>query len=328
LGFVGINLARYLAQTLPQAEIVVADVVEPDPLARAFLQPVADRVHIVYLDVTDRVVFRQWAHGEAVTHIVHAAAITPSDHREQTQAPLVVDVNLGGAINTLDVALESSSVERILLCSSSGVYGASQTLAKAPDLHKGQTEDGPLQLDNLYAITKRSAELLANRYAQLSGKLMASVRLAAIYGPMERPTGSRERVSHVERLRAAQQEGRSVRVAGPDVPRDWTYTLDMGEAIRALLCAPRWRHTVYNVSCGQAVNFRQVVNAFVMRGLRVEWVQDPDAADIAMRPSQARAPLVISRLQNDTGFVPRYDLATGLADYVTTTLPNREKRRG
>jgi nucleoside-diphosphate-sugar epimerase len=310
LGFVGINVVRYLAQAL-EAQVIAADVLTPDPLTQVFLNPVAERVRIVHLDMTDRAAFRQLVQTEAVTHIIHAAAITPDDRRERQQASFIVDVNLGGAINALDVALESPSVERLLLCSSSGVYGASPG---ASSLVSHQPEDGRLQLDNLYAITKHSAELLAIRYAELSGKAMASVRLAAIYGPMERPTGSREQMSHVWRLRAALETGRPVQVAGPEVLRDWTYTLDMGEAIRALLCAPRWRHTIYNVSCGQAATFRQVVEAFVADGLCVEWVQDPDTADIAMRPSQARAPLDISRLQSDTGFIPRYDLATGLAD--------------
>ena len=316
LGFVGINLARYLAQTMKDARIIAADVNVADAATLAFLKPVANRVHIARLDVTDRAALRDLVQSHAITHIVHAAAITPTDQQEQAQAPLVVDVNLGGVINVLDVALESPSVERLLLCSSSGVYGAPQTLAKVPNLRKGQIEDAPLQLDNLYTITKHSAELLAARFSALSGKPMASARLAAIYGPLERPTGSRERTSHVERLRAALQAGRTVRVAGPDVPRDWTYTLDMGEAIRALLGAPRWNHSIYNVSCGQAATFRQIVEAFVARGLRVEWVSDPAEAEIAMRPEQARAPLDISRLQRDAGFVPRYDWAAGSADYL------------
>ncbi len=313
LGFVGINLVRYLAQAL-KAQVIAADVLTPDPLTQVFLNPVAKRVRVVHLDVTDRAAFRQLVQTEAVTHIVHAAAITPDDRRERQQASFIVDVNLGGAINALDVALETASVERILLCSSGGVYGA-----PVGDPARPQSEDGPLQLDNLYAITKHSAELLTTRYAELSGKAMASARLAAVYGPMERPTGSREQMSHVQRLRAALETGRPVRVAGPEVLRDWTYTLDIGEAIRALLCAPRWRHTIYNVSCGakRAVTFRQVVDAFVAHGLRVEWVQAPEAADVAMRPSQGRAPSDISRLQGDTGFAPRYDLATGLADYVS-----------
>jgi nucleoside-diphosphate-sugar epimerase len=35
-----------------------------------------------------------------------------------------------------------------------------------------------------------------------------------------------------------------------------------------------------------------------------------------MRPSQARTPLDITRLREDTGFAPRYDLAAGIDAYL------------
>ena len=123
-------------------------------------------------------------------------------------------------------------------------------------------------------------------------------------------------MGQLQRLLAALREGQVTRVAGPEAQGDWTYVFDTAEAIRALLLAGRWTHSVYNVSCGQSVSFRQVVDAFTVHGLRAEWVEDPGEADIAMQSLQKRGPLDISRLQADSGFAPRYDLATGVAAYV------------
>ncbi|HEU5013502.1 MAG TPA: KR domain-containing protein [Roseiflexaceae bacterium] len=53
-GFVGVNLVRWLAATLPDATIVAADLQPPDALTTAFLAPVAARVQHATLDVTDR----------------------------------------------------------------------------------------------------------------------------------------------------------------------------------------------------------------------------------------------------------------------------------
>ena len=174
-----------------------------------------------------------------------------------------------------------------------------------------QPEDGKLQLDNLYAITKYSGEMLGRRYGQLGHRPVASVRLAAVYGPQERSTVSRSRTSQVHQLHAALRQGRAVRVAGAGVVRDWTYAVDAARAVEGLLLAERGNYDTYNVGCGCGITFGQLVEAFVARGLRAEWVPDPAAADIAMRPGQARTPLDISRLRHDTGFTPCYNLDSG-----------------
>ena len=56
LGFVGINLARYLAGQ-PGVFVVAADLTAPDERAIAFLAPVRSQLEIVHLDVTDRAEF-------------------------------------------------------------------------------------------------------------------------------------------------------------------------------------------------------------------------------------------------------------------------------
>jgi UDP-glucose 4-epimerase len=314
LGFVGINLVRYLAQAL-RCAVIAADVVEQNSARQRFLQPVSDRVRCCRLDVSDRAAFRSLVETEGITHIVHAAAITPDLERERSQASLVVDVNLGGAVNAVCVGYETPQVERVLICSSSGVYGASTAQA---DL---QLENGALQLDNLYAITKFSAEALAERFAQLGPTQMASVRLGSVYGPFEQPGGSRPHVSQVQRLADACRAGRSLRLYGPHISRDWVYTADVAEAIRALLCAPAWNHPVYNIGSGRAIPFQEVVTAFVKRGLRVDWVDEAAEADMAMLASGGRAALSIERLQADTGFAPRFDFEASIADYFDPTEP-------
>ncbi len=310
LGFVGINIVRGLA-ALPGMQVVAADVLPWDDAIERFLAPVRDRVRYRRLDVRERADVQDMVADEAITHVVHAAAITATDEEERARAAEIVAVNLQGSIHVLDAARAVPAVERVIIVSSSGVYGAP---AGDPLLPVRETD--PLNLTNLYAITKQSAELLAARYAVLSGKPMAAVRLPGIYGPMEHSKASRRHTSAPGRLMAALRAGRAVHVAGPDVYRDWTYTADVAHGIAALLAAPRWQHAVYNLSCGVAVPFRAVVDGFVAAGLRAEWVADADAADVAMRPSQTRAALAIDRLREDTGFAPAYLLPKGIAAWL------------
>ena len=210
--------------------------------------------------------------------------------------------------------LAAPQVERVLVVSSSGVYGTPADGSLQP-----QRETDPLELTNLYAITKHSAELLAARFAVLSGRPMAAVRLPAIYGPMERSLESRRHTSAPGLLMAALHAGRRVRVAGPAVVHDWTYAADVAAGVWALLTAPAWRFPVYNLSCGQAVSLAAVVQAFVDAGLQADWVEDVTQANIAMRPQQARAPLDIGRIRADTGFRPAFSIRDGIHHWIDET---------
>jgi UDP-glucose 4-epimerase len=309
-GFVGLSLARFLAQTLG-CEVVTADINRFNDAAREFLEPVHNLVHWYPLDVCDRMAFSQLVEGQGITHIIHAAAITPSFEQERDQAVYVTDVNLVGALNAIAVGYEKSCVERVLLCSSSGLYGPAPIAAG-----ELQHEAGGLQLDNLYAITKYSVELVAKRYGQLGATMMASIRLGSVYGPLEKPGQSRNGTSQVHRLLTAMQEDRMLRLFGPKIRRDWVYTRDVAEAVRCLLDASQWNYPVYNIGSGSAIRFDNVVEPFVRRGLRVEWVDDPLQADIALTAESGRAALDITRLQSDSNFSPRYDFEAGIVDYL------------
>ncbi len=102
--------------------VVAADVLPWDETIDRFLAPVRQQVTQRRLDVRDACAVTELVDTEAITHIVHAAAITVADAAERTRAAEIVAVNLQGSIHVLDAALASPTVERLLLISSSGVY--------------------------------------------------------------------------------------------------------------------------------------------------------------------------------------------------------------
>ena len=276
-GFFGANLVRCLAATADAEVVVCADLALPDEVTARYLAPVAERVRAVELDVTDRAAFVRLVKELGITHLVHAAAITPDDAQERAQPDAVVDINLGGATNALSVLANSPGLERLLLVSSSGVYGAAGAHPGAEPASSGQSENGPLHLDSLYAVTKRCAELLGARYAAVLDRPVTAVRLGPLYGPLERPSRTRRHTTAIHQLAVALAAGQPVRVAGPDVVRDWTYVVDAAEAVSMLLQAPQWSYPVYNVSCGVGYSFRQVVEAFAAQGLQAMWVSSVTA---------------------------------------------------
>lgn len=313
LGFVGINLVRGLAAH-SGVSVVAADLLPWDEAMDRFLAPVRAQVLPRRLDVRDAGAVTDLIVAEGITHIVHGAAITATGAEEARRAAEIVAVNLHGTTHVLAAAADAPQVERVLVISSSGVYGT-----PAPGSIQLQRETDPLALTNLYAITKYSAELLAARFAVLCGKPMAAVRLPAIYGPMERSLASRRQTSALGFLMEALHAGRRVKLAGPAVVRDWTYAADVAVGVWALLNATAWRFPVYNLSIGCAVSFSEVVKAYADVGLEAEWVDAVDQPDIAMHPSHARAPLDIGRLQADTDFRPAFSITDGIRSWLAET---------
>jgi nucleoside-diphosphate-sugar epimerase len=320
-GFVGANIAAVLARMVaaavvrgdPAAHLVAADFRAPDAATLAFLAPLEQHITWLTVDMRDRAALCDAVTQGGITHIVHGAAVTVPHAEEGLRAEEIIDINLGGTINLLGVAARAPTVARVLLLSSSGVYGTPE--GQAPAMLT-QHEEGPFDLDNLYGITKYSSELLAARWGELSGKPMAAARLSAVYGPLEKASHTRPGTSTIHRLMAALRARRAITVAGPQVGRDWTYAEDVGRAVAALLGAPAWHWPVYNVSCGRRCTFAEVVSAFAAYGLQASFIDDPKAADVAMAPAQERRPLDTTRLQKDTGFVPRYGLAAGIAAWL------------
>ena len=309
LGFVGIHLVRFMAEK--GADVIATDIAVPDARIQAFLNPVKSRVKIKSLDVRQRAAFETLVQEENVDSIIHAAAVTPDFITEKTRMETILDANLGGSLNAILITSKIQCVQNLILCSSSGLYGAAPP-PEAPLQH----ESDPLDLDNLYAITKYSAELLGQRCGLLSGKRITSVRLASIYGEMEYPNASRETMSHIGRLWQARNSSKKVLVTGKKVERDWMYAGDLAEAVWGLLEAPKWHYPVYNIGTAGVISFETIVEIFSRFGLGYEWEEDPGKADIAMRPDQARAPMDISRLKEDANFSFGSDPQKSLEQYL------------
>jgi UDP-glucose 4-epimerase len=311
LGFVGINLVRRFAQDLPQAHIIAADILPLNAGVDSFLSPFMDRISIHNLDVRDRNALIGLCEAEKVTQMVHAAAITPTTQKEIQQPDLIIDVNLGGAVNALCALSAMASMEKLILCSSTGVY-----TPLPPSDGTKISEDSALALDNLYSITKYSTELLGQRMQELVGKPVTSVRFASVYGSLERPTGARQHMSLMYRLKMALKNKQAVRVFGPDITRDWIHTSDLSRAMLNLLQAPAWNFPVYNLGSGKTTSLSDLMLAFSHYGLDIDWVNNPEDASLLFNQHDYRGALDITRIKRDAHFSPQIDPVIHMQDYL------------
>jgi UDP-glucose 4-epimerase len=173
-------------------------------------------------------------------------------------------------------------------------------------------------MGSLYTICKASSEALCRRYRELHGLSAIAARLGTTYGPMERASQSREQMSQVYVLAHRALNKEEVAVYGVERLRDFCYAYDAAEAIASLVLADELSHDLYNVATEETLSVRDVLDtlATLCPGFRWTKAPSPDDADVVLLPENQRVPLDMSRLRDELGFVPAYDLEAGLSSYL------------
>jgi UDP-glucuronate 4-epimerase len=192
--------------------------------------------------------------------------------------------------------LEAAAGARVVLASSSSVYGDAETYPTP--------EDTPPQPLSPYGITKLATEHLARAYATSFGRDTVMLRYFTVYGPRQRPDMALERI--VEALAA----GTPFELYGDgSQSRSFTYVADAVEAtIAAMERAPAG--AVYNVGGGEEATMREAI-ALLERisGRKLDLRSGPPAAGDVRRTSAD-----VSRIRADLGWAPRVRLENGLRE--------------
>ncbi|HEX4571954.1 MAG TPA: NAD-dependent epimerase/dehydratase family protein [Dongiaceae bacterium] len=325
-GFVIANVARLWLERDPEAEAIVVDATPLDAAARRHYAPFAGRLEFVAGDVSKP---ETWAMlPKEAAYVVHGAAVTPmryidkegrARNPEREEPMKVIEANILGTARALDWARGLPSLARFVYVSTGSVY-ADHVAAQESDPFP-LPEDGHIGPIALYDVTKYGGELLTQRFAELYDMPAYTVRLASVFGPMDRATpfrNVRNAANHVAHAAAA---GRPVRASAPEAVGDYIYAPDVADAVLRLLQTPkeRLKHCVYNLAYGEAVDVSGLVAtaAKVAPGLRLETVPEAEA-DIkisAKRKTGRWGAYDISRAAADLGWKPR-PLAAAFADYI------------
>jgi len=190
-------------------------------------------------------------------------------------------------------AAGAAGVRRVVLASSSSVYGA----AVGP-----VAEDAPLRPLSHYGRSKLRAERIAARMAGKLGVELVVLRYFTVYGPRQRPDMA------FSKFAAAALGGEAMPLLGDGgQARDFTYVADACEA--TLRAVERGRPgAVYNVSGGRSATLAE---AFGLLGeaLGVAAELTPTAAD-GREPRSTAADLSLARA--DLGYAPAVELAAGI----------------
>jgi UDP-glucuronate 4-epimerase len=156
-----------------------------------------------------------------------------------------VDRNITASHRLLEAA-RRTRVPRLVLASSSSVYGNASTYPTS--------EDAPTRPFSPYGVTKLAMEHLAAAYGENWGLPVVLLRYFTIYGPGQRPDMG------LHRFIAAAAQGRPVTVYGDgEQVRDFTYVSDAVAATIAAATADVPPGSVLNVAGGSSSTVNEVV---------------------------------------------------------------------
>jgi UDP-glucose 4-epimerase len=304
-GFVGLNIAAAL---LARDHVVTLFDLTALPAAAAKdFSRHADRLTAIRGDVTDRQTIEEII-AAGYDAIVLGAAITAGPERDAADPEAILRVNLLAQVPIL-AAARRGGVRRIINLSSAAAYGTS-AFRKLP-----LDEETACDPASLYAITKFASEKVAARLAALWSCEIISVRLSAVFGPWERATGVRDTLSPQAQIVAAMQCGQAAVLPRPGV-RDWIYATDVAKAVTLLIEAAKPRHQLYNISTGvewSALQWGEALAA-LHPGFICRLADAGEVATIDLHSSTDRAPLSVSRFEQEFGWRARFGCTESAAD--------------
>jgi len=305
-GFIGSHLALALAAAGQQVRVF-------DDFSSGRLEHLAGAdalpgvVEIVRGDLRDAEAVRAAAAGVEV--IFHEGAIA-SVPRSLVEPTTTLDVNVKGLLNTLEAA-RSGSARRVVIASSSAIYGDTRDLPLSECL-----TPRPL---SPYAAHKLCDEQLCAVYGRLYGLETVALRYFNVFGPRQDPEGAYAAV--VPRWAAAMLRGDTVFINGDgETSRDFCYVENVVQANLLAGTAPPAgvAGEVFNIACGEQATLNQVYAA--IRGLVAR--HHPAAADAApeysdFRPGDVRHSLAdIGKARRTLGYEPGHTVERGLAEAV------------
>jgi nucleoside-diphosphate-sugar epimerase len=250
-------------------------------------------------DVLDHAsVYRIFKEREGrIEGIIHVAGLMGGPFFA-TKPQYHIQINTMGTVGMLEAA-RIFGVGRFSYISSGAVYGPRDDVP---------TESDPMAPGDLYGAAKASAEFFGLQYANEFGIDFRAVRVYFAYGPGRLPSELYPLYNAV--FGCLEGRTRVELPAGSGQAIDFTYVKDIARAILMVYDAPTLKYRQYNATSGVCHKLPQLIeNVSRIAG-------KPVALDIGPGRIMPRGPsLDSSRLREELGFAPEYDLDRGVNEY-------------
>jgi NAD dependent epimerase/dehydratase len=256
-------------------------------------------------DLKDPEAVRKAVEGRA--WVLHLGALIAIPYSYQN--PLdVVQTNVLGTAHVLDACRANSSLERVVLTSTSEVYGTAQFVPI--------TESHPLRGQSPYAATKIGADALGESYHRAFGLPVAILRPFNTFGPRQSaraiiPTIISQALSRP-----------TVKLGSLDPRRDLTYVKDTAAGFLAIAGCDAAIGRVVNIGQGTDLTIGELVeriSALIGRPIAVE----TDLARVRPAASEVGRLLAGTKLAQELmGWTPKFTLDQALAETIAWVRDN------
>lgn len=290
-GFIGSNLAHDLLQR--GHRVAVFDNFSTG--RRENLADIERDVEIITGDLRDFDAVSRAASGR--DFILHQGAL-PSVPRSVNDPVATNEVNVTGTLHVL-LAARDAGVRRVVVASSSSVYGDTPVLPKV--------ETMPVLPMSPYAVSKLATEKYAAAFHRVYGLETVALRYFNVFGPRQDPTSQYSAV--IPRFITAVSRGASPVIYGDGLQsRDFTFVANVMEA-NVLACqAENVAGEFFNVACGRSFTLLDVLQTISeIMGKSVAPRHEP------ARPGDVRHSLAdVSRIRAAMGYEGSADFRQGL----------------
>ena len=268
------------------------------------------------IDLHDKVAIDKLFSSHQIDYVVNLAAQAGVRY-SITNPYAYIESNVTGFLNILE-ACRHHPVKHLVYASSSSVYGANRKMPFS--VH--DNVDHPLAL---YAVTKKSNELMAHSYSHLYNIPTTGLRFFTVYGPYGRPDMA------LFLFTKAILDGKPIDVFNHGkMKRDFTYVDDIVEGIVRLLPVerkgnPDWNgenpdpatsfapYKIYNIGNNKPVEllyFIEVLESKLGKSAVKNFLpmQDGDVPETYAN---------VDDLMNDVGFKPSTSIEDGIGNFVS-----------
>jgi len=238
-----------------------------------------------------------WNAVGKVDILFHFAAINDPTYEDRDE---VLKVNFYASKELFRHAIQNGC-RRIIYASSTMVYG------NVPPPHR---EEGPLNPITYYGESKLLLDQFAMEYAKDHPEItIVGLRFCNVYGPRENHKG--KRASVIYQFAQHMKYGNPKLFNHGEQKRDFIYVKDV---VRANLLAMQAKEScIVNCAFGKAVSYNdliKILNKTLKTNREAEYIDNPYG-----NKYQLHTECDMTLAKEKLGFVPKFDIETGIADY-------------
>ena len=245
-GFIGSNIAEKLVSNGEKVRIL--DNFSTGRIEN--LKSIKDDVEIIEGDIRSLLTVEKSVKG--IDYILHQAAL-PSVPRSISDPGTTNEVNISGTLNILSAA-KDLKVKRVVIASSSSIYGDTEILPKKEDMIPN-----PL---SPYAVSKLATEYYAKVFYKLYNLSVVVLRYFNVFGQNQNPDSQYSAVIP-KFCKAILKNDRPIIFGDGTQTRDFTH---VSNVVNANLLACQSKEAVgqiFNIACGSQITLNELFKQLV-----------------------------------------------------------------